>query len=32
MEAFDAAGLLPATLVEWQLTGVLRDDVKQMLR
>lgn len=32
MDAFDAAGLVPATLVEWQLTGVLRDDVKQMLR
>lgn len=32
MEAFDAVGLLPATLVEWEMTGVLRDDVKQMLR
>lgn len=32
MEAFDAVGLVPATLVEWEMTGVLRDDVKQMLR
>ena len=32
MAAFDAVGLVPATLVEWEMTGVLRDDVKQMLR
>lgn len=32
MAAFDAVGLVPASLVEWQMTGELRDDVRRMLR
>ena len=32
MAAFDAVGLVPASLVEWEMTGELRDDVRKMLR
>lgn len=31
MDAFDAAGLIPMTLLRWELTGKLDDDVKRML-
>jgi len=31
MEAFDAAGLVPASLLRWELTGELPDDVAIML-
>jgi hypothetical protein len=31
MEEFDAAGLAPMALLEWQLTGELQPDVKEML-
>ena len=31
MDEIMAAGLVPASLVRWELTGVLPDDVKQML-
>ncbi|MBI4476031.1 MAG: DUF885 family protein [Acidobacteria bacterium] len=31
MDAFDAAGLVPMSLIEWELTGELRDDTKRML-
>jgi hypothetical protein len=31
MEAFDAAGLVPAALIRWELTGQLPDDVGRML-
>lgn len=31
MEAFEAAGLIPMSLIEWQLTGTLAEDVRQML-
>jgi hypothetical protein len=31
MDEFNAAGLIPASLLRWQLTGVLPDDVKRML-
>ena len=31
MDAFDAAGLVPASLLRWELTGELPDDVKTML-
>lgn len=32
MDAFDAAGLIPMTLLRWEMTGKLDDDVKRMLR
>jgi len=32
MEEFDAAGLVPAALVRWQLTGRMSDELKRMLR
>jgi hypothetical protein len=31
MEEFDAAGLIPAALLRWELTGQMPDDVKRML-
>ena len=31
MDDFNAAGLIPVSLLRWQLTGVLPDDVKRML-
>jgi uncharacterized protein (DUF885 family) len=31
MERFDAAGLIPASLLRWELTGDLPDDVRRML-
>lgn len=31
MEEFDAAGLVPASLLRWELTGQAPDDVKRML-
>jgi len=31
MEEFDAAGLIPASLLRWELTGQLPDDVRRML-
>ncbi|HEV8149043.1 MAG TPA: DUF885 family protein, partial [Gemmatimonadales bacterium] len=31
MEAFEAAGLIPAALIRWELTGQLPDDVRRML-
>jgi hypothetical protein len=31
MDEFDAAGLIPASLLRWELTGKLPEDVKQML-
>ena len=31
MEEFDAAGLIPASLLRWDLTGQAPDDVKRML-
>ena len=31
MEEFDAAGLVPAALVRWELTGRMADEVKRML-
>jgi hypothetical protein len=32
MEEFNAAGLVPAALVRWELTGRMSEDVKRMLR
>ena len=32
MDAFNAAGLVPAALLRWELTGKLPDDVRTMLR
>jgi hypothetical protein len=32
MEEFDAAGLVPAALVRWELTGRMSDELKRMLR
>jgi hypothetical protein len=32
MEEFDAAGLVPAVLVRWELTGRMADELKRMLR
>jgi len=32
MEEFDAAGLVPAALVRWELTGRMSEDVERMLR
>ena len=32
MDAFDAVGLVPASLVEWEMTGELRDEVRRMLQ
>jgi len=32
MEEFDAAGLIPVALIQWELTGRMSDDVKRMLR
>ena len=31
MDEFDAAGLIPAALIRWELTGHLSDDLKRML-
>ncbi|HEY6065431.1 MAG TPA: DUF885 family protein [Thermoanaerobaculia bacterium] len=31
MEEFDAAGLIPASLLRWELSGKLPDDVRRML-
>ncbi|HSC27174.1 MAG TPA: DUF885 family protein, partial [Vicinamibacterales bacterium] len=31
MDEFDAAGLIPASLLTWELTGELPDDVRRML-
>ncbi|MEO7966496.1 MAG: DUF885 family protein, partial [Gemmatimonadaceae bacterium] len=31
MDAYDAAGLIPTTLLRWELTGKLDDDVKRVL-
>jgi uncharacterized protein (DUF885 family) len=31
MDAFDAAGLIPASLLRWELTGEIPEDVKWML-
>ncbi len=31
MDEFDAAGLIPAALIRWELTGHQPDDVKRML-
>jgi hypothetical protein len=31
MDDLNAAGLVPASLLRWQLTGVLPEDVKRML-
>lgn len=31
MDAFNAAGLVPASLLRWELTGQMPDDVKRML-
>ena len=31
MDEFDAAGLVPVSLLRWELTGQMPDDVKQML-
>jgi uncharacterized protein (DUF885 family) len=32
MEEFDAAGLIPAALIRWELTGSATPDVQRMLR
>lgn len=32
MDAFDAVGLVPASLVEWEMTGELRPETLRMLR
>ncbi len=31
MDEFNAAGLIPASLIRWELTGELPDDVARML-
>jgi uncharacterized protein (DUF885 family) len=31
MDSFNAAGLVPASLLRWELTGQLPEDVKRML-
>ena len=31
MDSFNAAGLVPASLLRWELTGLLPDDVRRML-
>jgi hypothetical protein len=31
MDEFNAAGLIPASLLRWELTGQLPDDIAQML-
>jgi hypothetical protein len=31
MAAFNAAGLVPASLLRWELSGKMPDDVKRML-
>ncbi len=31
MEEFDAAGLIPMSLIEWQVTGALPEDTRRML-
>ena len=31
MDSFNAAGLVPASLLRWELTGRLPDDVRRML-
>jgi len=31
MDEFDAAGLIPASLLRWELTGEMPDDVRRML-
>ncbi len=32
MDEFDAAGLIPAALIHWELTGRMPDDVRRMLK
>lgn len=32
MDAFDAVGFVPASLVEWEMTGELRAETRQMLK
>jgi hypothetical protein len=32
MDEFNAAGLVPISLLRWELTGQLPDDVKRMLK
>jgi hypothetical protein len=31
MDEFNAAGLIPASLLRWELTGVMSDDIRRML-
>ena len=31
MDEFDAAGLIPAALIRWELAGQMPDDVRRML-
>ena len=31
MDEFNAAGLVPASLLRWELTGTMPDDVRRML-
>ena len=31
MDEFNAAGLIPASLIRWELTGQMPDDVRRML-
>jgi len=31
MDSFNAAGLVPASLLRWELAGQMPDDVKRML-
>jgi hypothetical protein len=31
MDELDAAGLIPASLLRWELTGEMPDDVRRML-
>jgi hypothetical protein len=32
MEEFDAAGLIPASLIRWELTGRKSEELERMLR
>jgi hypothetical protein len=32
MDAFDAVGLIPVSLVRWEVMGKLDDDVRRILR
>jgi hypothetical protein len=31
MDEFDAAGLIPTSLIRWELTGELADDLRSVL-